>query len=236
MEPEPGKSSSRGRECFLVQFVPFSGQNRAILSLLCLSFKPIRARGRTARANVKVTSVRHGPYMRNADSDDPTAPGSSALAGEGGEGESSESVSSEPEELYESRRLGFVPEEPEFDDEPPGTYLMELRLGKGALVWSILQLVLVVSMTVLGWSWNRDSANAVHSLSFPLEVVWQFLAAGGFLAFLFCFFVRVNQSSESEKQARLASGAVWFHLVALLVWASARWGFGIAFYQSTTGA
>lgn len=136
------------------------------------------------------------------------------------------------EELYESRRLGFAPQEPEFDDEPPGTYLMELRLGRRAAVWSVLQLTLVILLALLGWYWKRAPEAVVRDLRVPLEVLWQFLGFGGLFAFLFCFFVRVNQASEGEAQSRLATRVVWTHLLALLLWAGARWGVGIEFYRA----
>lgn len=137
------------------------------------------------------------------------------------------------EELYESRRLGFAPPQPEFDDEPPGAYLMGLRLGRRAAIWSFAQLVLVVFVALLGWYWKRTPEAVAVDFRAPLEVLWQFLGFAGFSAFLFCFFVRVNQASEGDAQSRLATRVVWTHLLALLVWVGARWGAGVGFYQAS---
>ena len=147
----------------------------------------------------------------------------------------------------------FFEEEEEFDDEPPGAYLEEGRLGGRSVAWGGLLALAVLGVAVVGWVWKDEFGHPAgpaepieavapldlaapdrpdfdpEVLRFPLAVAWTILPVVAGFSFLITLFIRLNQGPRGPREAKLGSLAVNLQLAAVLLWLAARYFLGVDF-------
>ena len=158
-------------------------------------------------------------------------------------------VDNEPR--YESQRYGMKEPivgagEPEFEDEPPGSYLGGLSLGMGIVVWSVALDVAVVVLALIAAplrDWARVSTGlgiivrpnlaAVHEAYpgwvLPLATLWRLAPVVALSGLLIALFIRMNHRPASAGAHRFATASVVLQLAACFGWVTAAWGFGVGF-------
>jgi hypothetical protein len=116
-------------------------------------------------------------------------------------------------------------EEPEFQDEPPGAVLFEMRPRPALVVWGGVDLAATLGLGALGLAASPASLGEGR---FPLALLWVFLPISALLGLLVTTFIWLNLPPGKGPQplARWASG---LQLVALLAWALLRFWAGASF-------
>jgi len=117
----------------------------------------------------------------------------------------------------------------EFDDEPPGAYLRELRAGPWTIAWSVINLVATVAVAAV----VRGALGADDNVLAPLAFVWALLPASCLLAAIVSGWLVLLDDGPSVRAA--ARWALGLALVALGLWLVLRYGFGIAFSDAARG-
>ena len=145
---------------------------------------------------------------------------------------------------YESERHGFAAPhvgsgEPEFEDEPPGSYIGQLPLGEGAVLWggALLGIELILIGFALGLDpWIRiafaldvlvnpglrDLSSAMPTAVSPLVVAWSSLPIVAVSSLLVALFARANLRLATRAQRLLTNWAIWLQLGILAIWVIAR--------------
>ncbi|MBI4583969.1 MAG: hypothetical protein HY717_08095 [Planctomycetes bacterium] len=134
-----------------------------------------------------------------------------------------------------------MPEEPrpedeiEYEDEPAGAYLTQLRLGRGAVAWGLALILATLALALLGWRLGGRPVGPPedpYGPLAPLELSWRFLPVIAALGFFISFFMRLNSLPSSPREAARGTLAVWLQLAALLLWLAARWVFHLGFLKN----
>jgi hypothetical protein len=114
----------------------------------------------------------------------------------------------------------------EFEDEPPGAYLRELRAGRWTVVWSVVNVSLLAAVAVAWFSGAVEPAAAARA---PAELLWALLPASSTIALIVSgWFLLVEVSSPVSVNAKWS---VVLAILSLLVWLVLRYGFGILFTE-----
>lgn len=135
------------------------------------------------------------------------------------------------DELYESRRMGFKPEEPEYEDEAPGTVLGAVRMGKGWLPVSLVQVALLAGLGYWGYQLEYGDWTLSKDNRFPLSVLWNILPVFAVICLLSVSFIRVNQTGAMPSQTFRASLVVWLQILIVLGWFALKVGFKVSFWD-----
>ncbi len=125
-------------------------------------------------------------------------------------------------------------DETEYEDEPAGAYLTQLRLGRGAVAWGMVLMLATLVLAILGWRLRGHPVGPPedpYGPLAPLELSWRFLPVIAALGFFIFLFMRLNSLPSSPREAARATLAVWLQLAALLLWMAARWVFHLGFLE-----
>jgi len=117
------------------------------------------------------------------------------------------------------------PEEPEFEDEPPGAILLELRPRRSLVVWGALNAGGVGALGLLALSVEPE---ALGQCRMPLAILWVSLPASSLIGFVLSSFLVASAFTPMDRPARAQAGAVarrsaWLHAAALLGWILFAW-------------
>lgn len=142
------------------------------------------------------------------------------------------SESSDDHELYESRRLGYRPEdEPEYEDEPPGALLREVRMGPGWEIAALLQTLLVGGLALWGYQLEHGDGRLSPDNRFPLEVLWNILPVISGAQLLGAVFIRLNQVGASPAQQSRGRRVTGILTLTVLAWLACRFALGVVFWS-----
>ncbi len=114
---------------------------------------------------------------------------------------------------------------PEFDDEPPGAVLFELRPRAYLIAWGAVELAAVAAAAAVALS---TPARWMQAWRLPLAIVWFSLPASAILGLVLTGFTRLNLPANAGPSA-IARWAAVLHLAALAAWAALRWGAGVVY-------
>ena len=127
-------------------------------------------------------------------------------------------------------------DEVDYDDEPPGAYLTSLEMGRGFMIWAVVDLLLIATLFAVGMIYREESfvprADGAE-VWLPIAVVWGILpvaAVGGVLATLF---VHLNGQTVGDEQLRRGRIVLSMHFLSLLLWIAGRCAFAITFQIPT---
>ena len=110
----------------------------------------------------------------------------------------------------------------EFEDEPPGAYLEELRAGRWSVGWGLLNLGLAA---VVASVWFAGNLGPGVPARLPAQVVWALLPVSAILAFIVSGWLLLVEGTRPA--TRLARWSVGLSIISLGVWIGLRYGFGV---------
>ncbi len=127
-----------------------------------------------------------------------------------------------PREENPSRRPTDLPD---FEDEPPGAVLFELRPRAFLISWAAIELAATAAAAAVAFS---TPAAWMQAWRLPFAIVWLSLPVSAVLGLVLTGFTRLNLPANAGSSA-IARWSAILHLAALAGWAALRWGAGVVF-------
>jgi hypothetical protein len=112
----------------------------------------------------------------------------------------------------------------DFEDEPPGAYLEELRAGRGTWMWSAANLLLTAAMGVV---WFASDLSPESPWWLPGKLLWSLLPISSLIAVIVAGWQLLLGGRASARQAALAGIALG--VLAGGLWLALRYGAAVHF-------
>ncbi len=130
-------------------------------------------------------------------------------------------------ELEDDRPVpGHIPDI-DYEDDPPGAYLDELRAGRWTITWSLVNLLLLALVALL---WCTGAVEPDAAARVPAELVWSLLPASGAIAFIISGWLLLL-----EVPSGISANAKWSVALAALSlfgWLVLRYACGVIFAEA----
>ena len=114
----------------------------------------------------------------------------------------------------------------EFIDEPPGSYLRELRVGNWNVIWSVVNLIATLAVVIAGRPAQLGPDSSWWVLS---KLTWTLLPVSCGMLFLVTTWLRLVGSQRDGWRFGLSIVPTF---IALCLWISFRYLGGVSFFEA----